>query len=77
MCYCRYLFVHGYNVSLVDLVDKIASPMVKESMIARTYKKLDSYPTPADYALALDICAPLHCDILADLHSPTCSVASS
>ncbi|EIE27340.1 amidase signature enzyme [Coccomyxa subellipsoidea C-169] len=54
----RYLFQHGYNISLVELVDKIASPMVKDAMIQRTYKKLDSYPTPADYTLALDTYLP-------------------
>ncbi len=55
-CDCRYLFQHGYNISLVDLVDKIATPIVKDVMITRTYKKLDSYPTPADYALVMNTC---------------------
>ncbi|CAL8463001.1 g2535 [Coccomyxa elongata] len=54
----RYLFQHGYNISLVDLVDKIATPIVKDIMITRTYKKLDSYPTPADYALAMNTYLP-------------------
>lgn len=53
------MFQHSYNLSLVDLVDKIASPLVKEAMIQRTYKKLDAYPTPADYAMALDDCKRL------------------
>ena len=56
---CRYLFQHGYNISLVDLVDKIATPIVKDVMMTRTYKKLDSYPTPADYTLALNTCVLL------------------
>jgi hypothetical protein len=50
---CRYLFQHEYNISLVELVDKIASPLVKKSLMAWTYKKLDSFPSPADYVEAL------------------------
>jgi hypothetical protein len=50
---CRYLYTHGYNLSVVELVDKIASPPVKKALLHRTYKKLDSWPTPADYAHAL------------------------
>lgn len=54
--WCRYLFQHGYNISLVEVVDKIASPLVKNSYVEWTYKKLDEFPTPADYALALTTC---------------------
>lgn len=53
---CRYMYTHGHNISLVDLVDKIASPLVKEAMLHRTYKKLDSWPTPADYTKAINTC---------------------
>jgi len=38
---------------LAELVDKIASPTVRASMLEWTYKKLDSFPTPTDYAKAL------------------------
>ena len=50
---CRYVYQHGYNLSLAELVDKIASPTVRKSMIEWTYKKLDSFPTPIDYAEGL------------------------
>ena len=50
---CRYVYQHGYNLSMPELVDKIASPTVKASMLEWTYKKLDSFPTPLDYANAL------------------------
>ncbi|CAL5224479.1 g7172 [Coccomyxa viridis] len=49
----RYVYQHGYNLSMPELVDKIASPTVKASMTEWTYKKLDSFPTPTDYANAL------------------------
>ena len=49
----RYVYQHGYNLSLAELVDKIASPTVRRSMLEWTYKKLDSFPTPMDYAEAL------------------------
>ena len=49
----RYVYQHGYNLSLAELVDKIASPTVRSSMLEWTYKKLDSFPTPIDYAKAL------------------------
>ncbi len=54
----RYVYQHGYNISMVDLVDKMASPMLKKGMTSRLKKKLDSYPTPADYTLAINTCAP-------------------
>ncbi len=50
------MYTHGYNISLVDLVDRIDSPLVKEAMLHRTYKKLDSWPTPADYTKAINNC---------------------
>ena len=50
---CRYVYQHGYNLSMPELVDRIASPTVKASMLEWTYKKLDSFPTPLDYANAL------------------------
>ncbi len=49
----RYVYQHGYNLSLAELVDRIASPTVRSSMLEWTYKKLDSFPTPIDYAKAL------------------------
>ena len=49
----RYVYQHGYNLSMPELVDKIASPTVRASMMEWTYKKLDSFPTPIDYADAL------------------------
>ena len=49
----RYVYQHGYNLSMPELVDKIASPTVKASMTEWTYKKLDSFPTPLDYTDAL------------------------
>ncbi|CAK0787711.1 hypothetical protein CVIRNUC_010933 [Coccomyxa viridis] len=49
----RYVYQHGYNLSLAELVDKIASPTVRKSLIEWTYKKLDSFPTPIDYAESL------------------------
>ena len=49
----RYVYQHGYNLSLAELVNKIASPTVRRSMLEWTYKKLDSFPTPIDYAKAL------------------------
>lgn len=54
---CRYMYQHGYNISLVDMVDKIASPLVKQFLTSITYKKLDVWPTPADYAHAVSVCA--------------------
>lgn len=56
----RYLYTHGYNISLVDMVDKIASPLVKKFLTALTYRKLDTFPTPADYARALGICESVY-----------------
>ena len=58
---CRYVYQHGYNLSLAELVDKIASPTVRSSMMEWTYKKLDSFPTPIDYAegLATGMTRPL------------------
>lgn len=50
----RYLFQHGYNLSLVDLVDKIATPHVKKYLSDMTFKSLNDYPTPKDYAQILD-----------------------
>ena len=50
---CRYMYTHGYNISIPHLVDKIASPLVKKAMEHRAYKTLDSWPTPADYTHAL------------------------
>lgn len=52
----RYMYQHGYNISLVELVDKIADPPVKASMTEYMYKKLDSFPTPTDVAKALSTC---------------------
>ena len=67
---CRYLYTHGYNLSVVELVDKIASPPVKKALLHRTYKKLDSWPTPADYAHALQHSArPGQTHLL--MHAPT------
>ena len=50
----RYLFQHCYNLSLVDLVDKIATPHVKKYLSDMTFKSLNEYPTPKDYAQILD-----------------------
>ena len=52
----RYMYQHGYNISLVELVDRIADPPVKASMTEYMYKKLDSFPTPTDVAKALSTC---------------------
>lgn len=57
-CAHRYLYQHGYNISMVDLVDKMASSFLKKGMSSRLKKKLDSYPTPADYTLAINKRAP-------------------
>ena len=51
---CRYLFQHGYNLSLVDLVDKIATPHVKKYLSDMTFKPLNVFPSPRDYADILD-----------------------
>ena len=56
------MYTHGYNISLVDMVDKIASPLVKKFLTALTYRKLDTFPTPVDYARALGVCECL-CDL--------------
>jgi hypothetical protein len=61
MCACSYLYTHGYNISLVHLVDSIATPAVKKIMREFTTRKLDTYPTPADYAHAVSVCASLTC----------------
>ncbi len=55
-CAHRYVYQHGYNISMVDLVDKMASPMLKKGMSSRLKKKLDSYPTPADYTKVINTC---------------------
>ena len=55
-CACRYLYQHEYNLSLVDLVDRIATPHVKKYLEAMTFKSLNAYPTPKDYAEILDSC---------------------
>ena len=52
----RYLFQHGYNLSLVELVDKIATPHVKKYLSDMTFKSLNDYPRPKDYAQILDEC---------------------
>ena len=54
---CRYMYQHGYNISLVDMVDRVASPLVKQFLTSITYKKLDVWPTPADYAHAVSVSA--------------------
>ena len=57
-CYiysCRYIFQHGYNLSLVELVDKIATPHVKNYLTKMTFKSLTAYPTPKDYTEILDM----------------------
>ena len=46
---CRYLSTHKYNISLMHLVDQIASPYPKALMEQRTSLDLDAWPTPADY----------------------------
>ena len=46
---CRYLSTHRYNISLMHLVDQIASPYPKALMEQRTSLNLDAWPTPADY----------------------------
>ena len=66
---CRYMYTHGYNISLVDMVDRIASPLVKKFLTALTYRKLDTFPTPADYARALGVCAPPSALTLSPLRS--------
>ncbi|DBA70792.1 TPA: hypothetical protein ACH3X2_011685 [Trebouxia sp. C0005] len=45
----RYLSTHRYNISLMHLVDQIASPYPKALMEQRTSLNLDAWPTPADY----------------------------
>lgn len=56
LCARRYLYQHTYNITLVEMVDKISNPPVKAFMTEWMNKKLDSFPTPADYAKALSIC---------------------
>lgn len=46
---CRYLSTHRYNISLMHLVDQIASPYPKALMEQRTSINLDAWPTPQDY----------------------------
>lgn len=46
---CRYLATHGYNISMVHLVDQIASPYPKKLFKARTTAALDEWPTPTEY----------------------------
>lgn len=46
---CRYLATHGYNISMVHLVDQIASPFPKKLFEARTSAALDEWPTPTEY----------------------------
>lgn len=50
------MYQHGYNISLVEMVDKISNPLVKASMTEWMYKALDAFPTPADYVKALSTC---------------------
>jgi hypothetical protein len=69
------MYTHGYNISLVDMVDKIASPLVKKFLTDITYKKLDSYPTPADYAHAVSTCA--HAAFFEPARSPAAPVLHS
>ena len=45
----RYLSTHRYNISLMHLVDQIASPYPKALMEQRTSINLDAWPTPQDY----------------------------
>ena len=45
----RYLSTHKYNISLMHLVDQIASPYPKALMDQRTNLNLDAWPTPQDY----------------------------
>lgn len=45
----RYLTTHGYNISMVHLVDQIVSPYPKKLFKARTTAVLDDWPTPSDY----------------------------
>lgn len=49
-CVCRYLYQHHYNLSLPQLIDAIATPAVKKSMEEWSYRDLDTWPTPPQYA---------------------------
>ena len=55
---CRYLAQHRYNVSLPELLDQVASPLVKRSLEEWTYRDVDSWPTPLDYLHMLGTGAP-------------------
>jgi hypothetical protein len=56
-CVHRYLYTHGLDMSLVDMVDQVATPLVNDVLTALTHRKLDTWPTPADYAHAVSTCA--------------------
>lgn len=47
---CRYLFQHKYRLSLPELIERIASPLVKQSLEDWSYRDLGSWPTPKEYA---------------------------
>ena len=45
----RYLYQHRYNFTLPDLIDRIDSPLVRESMEEWTFGDLSRWPTPQEY----------------------------
>ena len=51
--YCRYLAYHQSNISLPELIDKMASPLAKASLAEWTFKELEEWPTPQDYLYML------------------------
>ena len=51
--HCRYLAYHQSNISLPELIDKMASPLAKASMAEWTFKELEEWPTPQDYLYML------------------------
>ena len=71
---CRYLAQHRYNLSLPELLDQVASPLVKRSVEEWTYRDVDSWPTPLDYLHMLGTGMPA-CHCLTITLAPTSETA--
>lgn len=46
---CRYLYQHGYDLTLNELVDQISAPIIRKILLNAMHTSVDSSPTPAEY----------------------------
>lgn len=75
---CRYIFTHGYDLSYGEAIRSIASPPVKQLLDDYSYKPLDAWPTPQDYAhmLGTGTCPPFETEAGTRLTNSLIAVAA-